>query len=140
MSRYDADIETLLSLQCGTCAAQGVRLWRPYQGSSPLLCREHAEVERAKDDADEQVSTASVREIETDQIGWRVPAVPVGDTFWGYTSVPQAMVIAWNTLPTVAGPSSDELRIEIAARIREYEAGVKLILHQTDTSRRPGKP
>ena len=37
-----------------------------------------------------------------DQIGWRVPAVPTeeGDTFWGYTSVPQAGCDWWRSLPT----------------------------------------
>lgn len=40
----------------------------------------------------------------TDQIGWRVPAVPTedGSTFWGYTSVPDAGVRWWRDLPTRA--------------------------------------
>lgn len=38
----------------------------------------------------------------TDQIGWRIPAVPTeeGDTFWGYASVPQAGYEWWCRLPT----------------------------------------
>jgi hypothetical protein len=35
-----------------------------------------------------------------DQIGYRIPAVPVGDTFWGYSSVPAAGVAWWRALPT----------------------------------------
>lgn len=40
----------------------------------------------------------------TDQIGWRVPAVPTeeGDTYWSYTSVPDAGVQWWRRLPTRA--------------------------------------
>jgi hypothetical protein len=39
---------------------------------------------------------------KTDQIGWRVPAVPTedGTTFWGYTSVPLSGVHWWQRLPT----------------------------------------
>ena len=38
----------------------------------------------------------------TNQIGWRVPAVPTedGSTFWGYTSVPEAGCVWWQRLPT----------------------------------------
>lgn len=44
----------------------------------------------------------SVAHGRTDTIGWRVPAVPTeeGDTFWGYTSVPDAGVQWWRRLPT----------------------------------------
>lgn len=40
---------------------------------------------------------------KSDQIGWRVPAVPTeeNDTFWGYTSVPQAGCEWWYKLPTI---------------------------------------
>lgn len=36
-----------------------------------------------------------------DQIGWLIPAVPTeeGDSFWGYTSVPQDGVNWWQSLP-----------------------------------------
>jgi hypothetical protein len=46
------------------------------------------------------VEIKSARE-KTDQIGWRVPAVPTedGDTFWGYTSVPQTGCDWWASLP-----------------------------------------
>ncbi len=38
----------------------------------------------------------------TDQIGWRVPAVPTedGEGFWGYSSVPDDGVKWWRALPT----------------------------------------
>lgn len=39
---------------------------------------------------------------KTDQIGWRVPAIPTeeNDTYWGYTSVPQPGCDWWASLPT----------------------------------------
>jgi len=39
----------------------------------------------------------------TDQIGWRVPAVPTeeNDTFWGYSTVPQPGCDWWSNLPTM---------------------------------------
>jgi len=48
------------------------------------------------------IETRTERE-RTDQIGWRVPAVPTedGGTFWGYTSVPQAGCDWWASLPTL---------------------------------------
>lgn len=54
----------------------------------------------AKGVPSDAVETKSERE-RTDQIGWRVPAVPTedGDTFWGYTSVPQAGCDWWASLP-----------------------------------------
>ncbi len=40
--------------------------------------------------------------MRTDQIGWRVPAVPTedGKSYWGYTSVPQPGCDWWGSLPT----------------------------------------
>jgi len=40
----------------------------------------------------------------TDQIGWRVPAVPTedGKSYWGYTSVPQPGCDWWSNLPTTS--------------------------------------
>lgn len=46
------------------------------------------------------IETKTQRE-RTDQIGWRVPAVPTEDgTYWGYTSVPTPGVDWWRKLPT----------------------------------------
>ncbi len=45
-----------------------------------------------------------------DQIGWLVPAVPTkeGDTYWGYTSVPQAGVKWWERLPINLGEPNEQ--------------------------------
>ncbi len=36
----------------------------------------------------------------TDQVGGALPAVPVGNTYYGYTSVPDAGCDWWRALPT----------------------------------------
>lgn len=102
--------------KCTTCGAQGCKLWREYQTCADyteLACCDCAGKSQGKDvsridtegrvpwwhgtypDGTEAVSW-------TDQIGWRVPAVPTeeGNTYWGYTSVPQAGVDWWRRLPT----------------------------------------
>lgn len=60
----------------------------------------------AKGPPPEAVETKSEKE-RTDQIGWRVPAVPTqeGDTFWGYTSVPEDGCDWWRKLPVAQKPS-----------------------------------
>jgi len=49
------------------------------------------------------IETKTDRE-RTDQIGWRVPAVPTedGESYWGYTSVPQLGCDWWSNLPALA--------------------------------------
>lgn len=49
----------------------------------------------------EAIETKIERE-KTNQIGWRVPAVPTpeNDTYWSYTSVPQAGCDWWHRLPS----------------------------------------
>lgn len=80
-----------LAYVCQACGASGVKLWRYYQTfleNQRLLCRRCAEADQAN-------------ELEGDQIGWMVPAVPTedGTTFWGYTSVPKDRVEWWKALP-----------------------------------------
>lgn len=101
---------------CGTCGASGVKLWRLYQtflSHQELACARCAAVAEgcsiADIDADgKRMLTgdgfAPNPKIRTDQIGWRVPAVPTeeGDTYWGYTSVPPDGVAWWRRLPTLS--------------------------------------
>lgn len=93
---------------CSKCGASGVKLWRLYQtflNYNELTCAKcsgEAEGESIEGiDADGKI--ASEFGGRTDTIGWRVPAVPTveGDTFWGYTSVPQAGCDWWYKLPTL---------------------------------------
>lgn len=88
---------------CQKCKAKGLKLWRGVHNcgdddGNELLCAsclapglEVSEKGKAKD---ESVG------FETDQIrGW-LPAVPVDDTYWGYSSVPSQDVEWWKGLPT----------------------------------------
>lgn len=93
---------------CINCGASGCRLWRQYSTfleHIDLLCRECATAEQA-----EALAELASERIQTDTIGWRVPAVPTedGSTFWGYTSVPQPGVEWWYRLPDRPG---DALRV-----------------------------
>ena len=56
---------------------------------------------------EDAVETMTQR-IRTNQIGWRVPAVPTedGETYWGYTSVPQPGCDWWSNLPTATSASA----------------------------------
>lgn len=90
----DEDTTALLAkMKCTGCGASGVRMWRIYQTvaiAADPRCRACSEAEQN-----------CKLEPPGDQIGWRIPAVPVDDTYWGYTSVPQAAVLAWKALPEV---------------------------------------
>jgi hypothetical protein len=90
--------------RCGTCGDTGVKLWRRYQtflDHQDLLCGDCAAKDQGEEPpgADGKIETDCGR---SDAIGWMVPAVPTesGETFWGYTSVPQAGVEWWHRLPT----------------------------------------
>ena len=80
---------------CADCGAQFVRLYRDYQtflDHQRLRCTACA----LKDQEKERPSDERAHSI-----GWLVAAVPTqkGDTFWGYTSVPDAGVAWWDRLP-----------------------------------------
>lgn len=79
---------------CGKCGARGVRLFRRYNtflDSQFFTCRACSEAHQdAKWDGAHPAC-----------VGWLVLAVPTpdGETFWGYTSVPQAGLDWWFALP-----------------------------------------
>ena len=93
--------------RCATCGAHGCKLWREYQ-----TCADYTEVTccdcagAAEDKDVSGIDADGMRPTKhggrTDQIGWRVPAVPTqdGSTFWGYTSVPEDGCAWWKRLPT----------------------------------------
>jgi hypothetical protein len=92
---------------CSRCGATNCKLWRQYQTFAShieLLCVTCAGTDQGVDvsDVDEKGRTTS-RDFgfRTDSIGWLVPAVPTedGETYWGYTSVPQAGCDWWHGLP-----------------------------------------
>lgn len=82
---------------CDGCSSIGVKLWRVYNtfmDNQSLLCAGCAEDEQKKPRG------FALAPGNGDQIGWRVPAVPIedGQTFWGYSSVPDAGVSWWKSL------------------------------------------
>lgn len=97
---------------CSSCKSTGCKLWRQYNTfvvHLGLLCVDCALADQKKDPetlVDERGKHESVvGELEmgpTDQIGWLVPAVPTedGESYWGYTSVPEAGCLWWRALPT----------------------------------------
>ncbi len=96
--------------RCHDCGAHGCKLWREYQTMlehQVLRCVDCAGRNQGRDVSDidargrriaPEYSFSSQR---TDTIGWLVPAVPTedGDTYWGYSSVPQPGVDWWYALP-----------------------------------------
>jgi hypothetical protein len=92
---------------CSECKASGVKLWRRYQTVASLVhlrcCRCACKIQKIS--LAEFVDSFG-RFIQGDQIGWMVPAVPTedGETYWGYTSVPEAGVGWWKCLPLERKP------------------------------------
>lgn len=87
------EVDGKIVYECGGCGASGIRLWRRYNsfmGSQSLACRSCSEIEQGK-----EMGKGS------DQIGWRIPAATTeeGDTFWGYSSVPDDRVQWWLDMP-----------------------------------------
>lgn len=86
---------------CSKCKATGVKLWRDYQtcaDAQELLCAKCA----APDVVVDEDGLAELKDFgKSDQIAsWKVPAIPTGDTYWGYSSVPSQDVEWWRKLPT----------------------------------------
>ncbi len=92
---------------CSKCGVFGVKLWRQYQtflDHIHLMCGPCACADQGKADTLDAAGKIEETDIggRCDQIGWMIPAVPTekNDTFWGYTSVPDAGVKWWKKLPT----------------------------------------
>ena len=88
--------------KCSKCGVSGVKLWREsFSFHVELVCFKCSGDKRELS-ADGFVESAYVG-VLTDQIaGSLVPAVMVdgqSNVFWGYTSVPDADVLAWRALP-----------------------------------------
>ncbi len=85
--------------KCHKCGVTGVKLWRQchtFSDEVELKCANCAAPKRV--DATGRINGKYGR---TDQVGGMVPAVPAGrGSFWRYTSVPDADVRWWRSLPT----------------------------------------
>jgi len=102
-----ADAKVPPGYECSKCKKNGLKLWRQYQTFADhisLLCGvcalENQPKEKGPIDSEGNIEMDLVG--KTCCIGWLVPAIPTedGDTFWGYTSVPQPGVDWWRKLPT----------------------------------------
>jgi hypothetical protein len=96
---------------CTVCGAKNVKLWREY-----MTCAEYVKLHCARCAAlvgNEDISNINNTGMrtgkysQTDQIGNYIPAVPTEteNSFWGYTSVPDAGVLWWRNLPTLSIPT-----------------------------------
>lgn len=87
-----------INYMCYKCKRRNCKLWREYQ-----TFLDHQELRCASCLGKTVNSQGQIftRDGLTDQIGWFVPAVPTSNnkTFWGYTSVPEAFVKWWRSLP-----------------------------------------
>jgi hypothetical protein len=98
-------VEVPSRYHCGECGTLGVKLWRAYQtflDHQALRCARCACTEQNQEPVRiDDAGKMWVGSYRGDQIGWFVPAVPTedGETYWGYTSVPDAGVAWWKRLP-----------------------------------------
>lgn len=91
---------------CSKCGVEGVKLWRQWNTMASdinLLC-----AMCASHDQEERLTDLDERGYHTDEwssrsclIGSLAPAVPTeeGDTYWGFTSVPDGPLNWWYSLP-----------------------------------------
>lgn len=92
--------------KCSVCGARGKKMWRQYQtflSHIELMCAECALKDQKKQGPVDELGYLQDDLCgRIDQIGWMIPAVPdeEGQTYWGYTSVPQEGVLWWRRLPT----------------------------------------
>lgn len=99
---------------CNECGATGCKLWREYNTFlvyQTLLCALCAGKSQKKDvsrineggQTPDKILPNDDYELWSDQIGGMVPAVPTedGETYWGYTSVPEEGCVWWHGLPSL---------------------------------------
>lgn len=89
-----------LRYRCDKCEREGIKLWRGVHGAKDenghkLLCAKCLCLEKVGEDGRWEGPYGLSDQV----VGW-LPAVPVDDTFWGYSSVPSSDVMWWKALPT----------------------------------------
>lgn len=115
--------------KCSVCGVRGVKLWRETAHFPPfaLECVRCA-VKSQREPGASSIARTPIRVTHegrvhgayehggaSDQIGWRVPAVPdeEGVGYWGYSSVPRAGVDWWKRLPLVHVDGARVLEVEL---------------------------
>ena len=113
----DMPYETTIDYSCGRCKQRGIKLWRGVHGCKleglyELLCAACLAPSGGVDEDGKAFDYMLGR--RTDQVGDGLPAVPSGDSYYGYTSVPPKGLAWWETPPT-AKREPDEKEV---ARLR----------------------
>lgn len=91
---------------CHKCKERGVKLWRGVHGcadedGNKLLCASCLAPDvKVSDEGRASWKLDGMSETDSDQINGWLPAVPVDNTYWGYSSVPSQDVEWWQNLPT----------------------------------------
>lgn len=93
-----------INYHCHKCKEQNVKLWRGVHGckdadGNGLLCASCLAPDTIVDEHGKWTEPGE-HGMYTDQVKSWLPAVPVGDTYWGYSSVPSQDVEWWQGLPT----------------------------------------
>src|SRR5689334_14075048 len=95
----------MIEYKCSKCGRIDVKLWRQYQtflNHIELLCVDCGAANPEQAAIVDEDGRYESDYGKTDQLaGLLVPAVSTaeGDTFWGYTSVPQDRIDWWRALP-----------------------------------------
>lgn len=90
--------------ECVSCGATGVKLWRLYSsGCFDLRCWRCA---AKKWDYEITIDPDGmhVDGNRTSPIGFHIPAVPCGETYWGFGSIPEYGWEWWKSLPNEPKP------------------------------------
>ena len=97
-----------IDYHCHKCQQRDVKLWRPVHGGTNnkgqgLLCAACLAPGILVDE-EGKWQEPNIPGMRTDQVKSWLPAIPVGDTYWGYSSVPSQDVEWWRNLATYPGP------------------------------------
>lgn len=99
----------MVTYKCGTCQRTGCKLWRPsacFPDQTDLIC-----AQCMGQNVDENGKVTNKYGMHTDQVNGLLPCVPNPHTeldinkdapltkVWGYTSVDEAGVAWWKSLP-----------------------------------------
>ena len=95
---------TPVKYKCGKCGAFGVKLWRDmtfFASSVDLRCASCLDQGEVDAQGYFNGKYGKTDQCDTDELGSMLPAVPTEDeeSYWGYSSVPQAGVLWWRNLP-----------------------------------------
>jgi hypothetical protein len=117
---FSGDGETPSGYRCLVCNAHGVRLWREYNciaSAITLRCFDCAILKAGGTAKPYSFEKGQHYTPDDSEISGLVAAIPTaeGDTFWGYSSVPDEGCVWWRSLSPRPGPrllETNKLRIQ----------------------------